>query len=287
MTNPLASNSELSSVFEQIATDPLATEAVNTQASNKPIEISKQEIERMADALTDEEATKKAQWSNECELLRLCARGPHAAQYAVNVMGISELEADGKDPKYSGKKYPILVPEKPSKPWDGYEIRTPEGITQIPKSEALAWLINNTLGRIVGGDGSKTLRLVQAKNISLDSKKPPVTVKRSGLTAYNPDHVLDTYQEAKNPDGSAKTVSRSVPLRVQEAVENGEKITVRGKIENFPAFERKPEFIETLGTFGTRGGNGGVGKIAPGVDTKKAVEEYLKLVAVSQQAGLV
>lgn len=285
-------NENLDSILTMISADENQVDngdfATEAGSSNRPVEVSKEEIDSLLNQMSKEEQDTLFNNTNNTEVLALCAKAPHAAKYVVDEMGINELECETRVEGFFGKKLPINVPAKPSYPWDGYALRLPDGKTiYVPQHNILNWLMTNTVGRVAGGEDKKAIYVAQSsKSSSLNSKKQPFTVKRVGLTAHDPDHIIETFEKDTEADGTLKTTTRTISLSAGNVTdEAGKKLSLRGKVKDFPVFRRKEEFVESLGTIGGRESK--TGRIQPGVDREKAFEEYLRMVVIGRAADVI
>lgn len=278
------SNQELESVFQQISNDPQANDVVGNTA---PQEVSQADLQAISESLQEEDAARRTKFSNESYPTHLLAKGVNAPAWVSQKYG--KLKPDNRKntvpPQLVNREFPIKVSENPSVPWDGYRIQTPEGTEDIRKDDALAWLLNNTLGRAVGHP-TQTLRIKQDKNISANSKKKPLSVKKTGLSASNPDHVIPTYVQATKEDGTPATITKSVTLDTSDVSEE-EAVSLRGYVQDFPKFERAEEFIKALGTINPKSSGGGSAKIHEGVDQKDAIAEWVQFMAIARQDDLI
>lgn len=255
-------------------------------ASNAPVEISREEMDAMMQSISKEEQDTLFNNTNNTEVIGLCARAPHAAKYVVEEMNRTSLECDTKG-DYYGETLPIKLPQKPSYPWDGYALKLPNGqVTYVAKRKMLEWLLTNTLGKVVGGDEGKSIYVAENKSQSLNAQKQPLTVKRAGLAAYTPEHIIETYELDTEQDGTTKTVTRTISLEATGTEEDGSKVKLSGKVKDFPVFRRKPEFVAALGEIGGRGSK--VSKIADGgLDREEAFNKYLRMVRIGKDADLI
>lgn len=266
--------SEMNSIFEQI----------KTGTSNNPSAVTGSQTSEDLFQVSEEEAEKRRIWTNECELVALCATGPNANEYTLNELKITSATASTES--HRGQTLPIKRLEKPAVPWDGYHILTPDGPVSIHKEKALPWLLNNTLGRIRGGKLGRVLAAVTPKNAGLNNSKKAIQVKASKISASNAGDVLPTWKKKeKSENGEPLTKTATVALQVD--VPEGEKApNVRGKIENYPIFERREEFLEDLGSIKVSSSASSSSAINKGHEQEKAVAELRRLINVALQEDI-
>lgn len=253
------------------------------QNSNNPTQTGGAQTGADLFHISEEDAEKRREWTNNCELLALCAKGPNNNQYALDVLGLKSVPATTEG--YKGQNLEIKRLEKPSVPYDGYQISTPDGTIEIPKDKALAWLLNNTLGRIRGGKKGRVLIAETPKTQSLTNKKAIKAVAKK-ISASNPDDVIQTWTEKKTSEnGEPLTHRRTVALKVD--VPDGQKApNVRGAIEDFPIFIRKPEFINSLGSITTSSSSAVSSVVNKGREQEQAIAELKRLMSVAHSDNI-
>lgn len=261
--------SEMNNIFDQI----------KQGSQNAPTAVTGSQTSDDLFQIAEEDAEKRRIWTNECELVALCSTGPNANEYTLNELKITQATASTES--HRGQLLPIKHLEKPAVPYDGYHILTPEGPVNVHKDKALAWLLNNTLGRIRGGKLGRVLAAVTPKNANLNNSKKAIQVKASKISASNQGDILPTWQKKeKAENGEPLTKTATVALQVE--VGEGEKApNVRGKIENYPIFERKPEYLEDLGSIKVSSSASSSSAVNKGHEQEKAVAELKRLINVA------
>lgn len=264
--------SEMENIFEQIKAD-----------SNNPTQTGGAATGADLFHVSEEDAEKRRIWTNECELVALCSKGPNNNEYALEKLGLTSIEATTEG--YKGQKLPIKKLSKPSVPYDGYQINTPDGTIEIHKDKALAWLLNNTLGRIRGGKKGRVLVAETPKNQSLTNKKAIKAVAKK-ISASNQDDIVETWVEKKTSEnGEPLTHRRTVALEVK--VPDGQKApNVRGAVDDFPIFVRKGDFINSLGSITTSSSSAVSSVVNKGREQEQAVAELKRLMNVAQSENI-
>lgn len=264
--------SEMENIFDQIkqdSTNPTQTGGASTGADLFHV--------------SEEDAEKRRVWTNECELIALCAKGPNNNEFALEEMGLSSIPATTEG--YKGQNLPIKKLSKPSVPYDGYQINTPDGTIEIHKDKALGWLLNNTLGRIRGGKKGRVLVAETPKNQSLTNKKAIKAVAKK-ISASNPDDIVETWEKkVKSENGEPLTHRRTVALEV--TVPDGQKApNVRGAIDDFPIFIRKEKFVKSLGSITTSSSSAVSSVVNKGREQEQAVSELKRLMNVAHSENI-
>lgn len=287
----MSENNKLESLMDIISENTeVRDEFTPAEGGSKPTEVSRTELKAMLNNYGEEEKETLFNNTNNTKVLGFCAKGPHIGKYVVEEMGRESLACDTKG-EYFGKILPVKMPKNPSVPWDGFALQLPDGsTTEVRRDRMIDWLLSNTLGRVVGGDEGRVLRVVeksQSKNTQgLNGQKSALTINRKGLSTSNPDHIIETYEIDTEADGTAKEgVTRTVALEAGEAVtDQDKKVTLRGKVTDFPQFRRKQEFIETLGQITSKKNAGKIHGGSKSVEAEDAFFEYLELLTKHNQA---
>ena len=278
MSNPFEQLSK--SVSNPISADPAVTDGSAIPAFNPEgpstdeglVEVTQAQIREKLNSIDEAKASRLAKWTNEAELVALAAKAPNTAKYVVETLGIKSTEVVKGPQEEIGKVYPIKLPKNPSQSFDGFIIKTPEGPeVTIHKDSIQEWLIENTLGYIIGGDKGFELAIVENNK---GKRKNPYRVQRIGISNSNPEHMRDTFQPAVE-DGKPVVTSRTVNLDpgVELRDVDDKLVQLRGKIEGFPVFERQTEYLDALGVINrkTRG------PVGSSKDRKEALNKYAEM----------
>lgn len=253
-----------------------------------PSEVSSEQIAELRNRLDDTDIAQKQNMTNNAELVAVLANRPHTTKYIRDVMGIDKVEATTEG--HRGKEYALYIPDKPRVGFDGYRLRTPDNqVLNLRKDEAKGWLMENTLGRVVGGNEGRALTLAPRtkRDSSGLNSKTVVIVKTVNIDTSNPDHYIETFEPAKDPS-TGEMISREVSVTLAETFMQPKKgsdkereVRVRGLVKGFPVWTRKQEFLTDLGPIKQASSGDRLLKVENPEDVEEAVQELLRLSIIS------
>lgn len=225
-----------------------------------PTEVSEEEVDRLLQSMSDEEKLKRQEYGNTTKVVKLIASAPNAAQYMRQVMGINELKCttqavDANDQTKSlvDEVFPIKEAKDPKFTWDGLMIEEASGTVQyVHKDAMIDFIFENAISGLYG-DREKYAEVVVRTSRSVQ-KTPVVRLVTPGFDQTNRERedMLISYEPAMDDQGNPLTKTQSVGLDAPKGLKDGNEVSLRGRCENYPIFQRRrdAEFAKIFDALG-------------------------------------